>query len=102
LAEQPLNAQVICHNLARVPVSPGEPAGPHQARCTMCPAPGVEVDPDAVICKLIVDGRATDDGFTLCADVGEQTRRTLDAILPSQIPAAQEELVAADLDLVPA
>ena len=101
LAEQPLIAQVICHNLARVPVSPGEPAGPHQARCTMCPAPGVEVDPDAVICKLIVAGRATDDGFTLCADVGEQTRRTLGAILPSQIPAAQEDLVAVDVDLIP-
>jgi len=102
VARQPLVAQVICHNLARVPVSTGEPTDLHQARCTMWPAPGVEVAPDAVICKMIVDGGATNDGFTLCADVGEQTRRILHAIHPSQIPAAQGELVAADLDLVSA
>jgi len=75
VAAQPECAQVICHNVAPVPVQPPQHGDVDGARCTLVPAPGVEVDPDAVVCKVIVEGRATEDGFTLCPGVDAVVRR---------------------------
>ncbi|HEU0012667.1 MAG TPA: ATP-grasp domain-containing protein [Longimicrobium sp.] len=101
VAEQPCKAQVICHNLARAPEPVAAAYAPDGARCAMLPAPGVEVDPDAVLCKLVVDGRATDDGFTLCPAVDQAVRRAVDSLCVLR-PESADIPPAAERELVPA
>lgn len=75
--EQDRISQIAVYNRSTIPVGrrPTTIADHDDSQCKLLPEMGVQVDPEALLFKLVIQDAVTDDGMSLRSDADMQVRR---------------------------